>query len=50
MTTKQALRIGIGGPVGSAKTALVEGLCLRLRERCAIAVVTAQEWLGDHPF
>ena len=32
--------IGIGGPVGSGKTALVEGLCLRLRERYSLAVVT----------
>jgi urease accessory protein len=32
--------IGIGGPVGSGKTALVEGLCHRLRERYSLAVVT----------
>ena len=32
--------IGIGGPVGSGKTALVEALCLRLRDRCSLAVVT----------
>ena len=30
MTTP--LRVGIGGPVGSGKTALVEALCKRLRE------------------
>ena len=40
MTTTQPLRIGIGGPVGSGKTALVLTLCRRLRERYQIAVVT----------
>ena len=34
------LRIGIGGPVGSGKTALVAALCRALRERYALAVVT----------
>ena len=32
--------IGVGGPVGSGKTALVEALCLRLRDRVSLAVVT----------
>jgi urease accessory protein len=32
--------IGIGGPVGSGKTALVEALCLKLRDRYSLAVVT----------
>ena len=32
--------IGVGGPVGSGKTALVEVLCLQLRERYSLAVVT----------
>jgi urease accessory protein len=32
--------IGIGGPVGSGKTALVETLCRRLRDRYSLAVVT----------
>ncbi|HEU4685608.1 MAG TPA: urease accessory protein UreG [Nitrospira sp.] len=32
--------IGIGGPVGSGKTALVERLCLALRDRYSLAVVT----------
>jgi len=32
--------IGVGGPVGSGKTALVEGLCRRLRDRYSLAVVT----------
>ncbi len=34
------LRVGIGGPVGSGKTTLVEMLCKRLRERYQLAVVT----------
>ncbi len=34
------LRVGIGGPVGSGKTALTEALCKALRERYRIAVVT----------
>jgi len=34
------LRVGIGGPVGSGKTALALALCLALRERYDIAVVT----------
>jgi urease accessory protein len=35
-----ALRIGVGGPVGSGKTALVEQLCKYLRDRYSIGVVT----------
>jgi urease accessory protein len=34
------LRVGIGGPVGSGKTALLDALCKRLRDRYQIAVVT----------
>ncbi len=34
------LRVGIGGPVGSGKTALVEALCKRLRERHDLFVIT----------
>lgn len=34
------LRVGIGGPVGSGKTALTEKLCLALRDRYSIGVVT----------
>jgi urease accessory protein len=34
------LKIGIGGPVGSGKTALTEALCLRLRDRLDMAVIT----------
>ena len=40
MTDKQPLRIGIGGPVGSGKTALVDRLCRALRDEYQIAVVT----------
>lgn len=36
----QALRVGVGGPVGSGKTALVESLCKAMREDFNIAVVT----------
>jgi len=34
------LRVGIGGPVGSGKTALVEALCKRLRDTFDIFVIT----------
>ena len=37
---KQPLRLGVGGPVGSGKTALVDSLCKRLRAHLNIAVVT----------
>lgn len=37
---KDPLRVGIGGPVGSGKTALTLALCKRLRETYNIAVVT----------
>ena len=40
MSQDQALRVGVGGPVGSGKTALVEALCNSMRERFNIAVVT----------
>jgi urease accessory protein len=39
-TYKQPLRIGIGGPVGSGKTALLEILCKTIRDKLNIAVVT----------
>ncbi|WP_162962657.1 urease accessory protein UreG, partial [Pseudomonas aeruginosa] len=38
--TSQPLRVGIGGPVGSGKTALTLALCRELRERYNLAVVT----------
>jgi urease accessory protein len=34
------LRVGIGGPVGSGKTALCEALCKRMRDHYDMAVVT----------
>jgi len=34
------LRIGIGGPVGSGKTALMDALCKKLRDRYEIAAIT----------
>jgi urease accessory protein len=40
MSENHALRVGVGGPVGSGKTALVNTLCQRLRERFDLAVVT----------
>jgi urease accessory protein len=38
--TKSPLRVGVGGPVGSGKTALLDALCKALRERYQLAVVT----------
>src|SRR5436309_13238919 len=40
MNASQPLRVGIGGPVGSGKTALTLSLCRALRDRYEIAVVT----------
>ena len=37
---KPALRLGIGGPVGSGKTALVKALCAELKQKYNIAVIT----------
>jgi urease accessory protein len=34
------LRVGVGGPVGSGKTSLIEALCKRMRRRYEMAVVT----------
>jgi urease accessory protein len=38
--TRRALRVGIGGPVGSGKTTLVGSLCALLREQLSVVVVT----------
>lgn len=38
--SKSPVRIGVGGPVGSGKTALLEALCKRMRDDYDIAVVT----------
>jgi urease accessory protein len=40
VTRLQPLRVGVAGPVGSGKTALVDALCKHLRDRFEIAVVT----------
>jgi urease accessory protein len=40
MNTSEPLRVGIGGPVGSGKTALTLALCRKLRDTYNIAVVT----------
>jgi urease accessory protein len=37
---KTCVKIGVGGPVGSGKTALLDTLCKRLRDRYDIAVIT----------
>src|ERR1043165_4445673 len=34
------LRVGVGGPVGSGKTALMDVLCMRLRDSYEIAAIT----------
>ncbi|MDT5304491.1 MAG: urease accessory protein, partial [Mycobacterium sp.] len=36
----EPLRIGVGGPVGSGKTALVAALCRQLRDELSLAVLT----------
>src|ERR1700758_2748343 len=41
------LRVGIGGPVGSGKTALVEALCKRLRDRYGICVITNDSYTNE---
>ncbi|WP_030598323.1 GTP-binding protein [Streptomyces rimosus] len=38
--TRRALRIGLGGPVGTGKTATVAALCRALRDELSLAVVT----------
>ena len=38
--TKAPLRIGVGGPVGSGKTALVDSLCKTMRDRYRLGVIT----------
>jgi urease accessory protein len=38
--TNGPLRVGVGGPVGSGKTALMDALCKRLRDHFEIAAIT----------
>jgi urease accessory protein len=40
MTRKEPLRIGIGGPVGSGKTALMDRLCKTMRGRFELVAIT----------
>ena len=40
MSTHGPLRVGIGGPVGSGKTALMDALCREFRDRYDIAAIT----------
>src|SRR6056297_1086039 len=40
MSQHGPLRVGIGGPVGSGKTSLVEALCKRLRDQVELVVIT----------
>jgi urease accessory protein len=40
MTDKEPLRIGIGGPVGSGKTALMDRLCKAMRGRWELVAIT----------
>lgn len=40
MSNRGPLRVGIGGPVGSGKTALTEALCKRMRDHFSIAAIT----------
>lgn len=40
MQNHDVLRVGVGGPVGSGKTALLDALCKRLRDQYQLAVVT----------
>jgi urease accessory protein len=50
-TSHGPLRVGIGGPVGSGKTALMDALCKRLRARYQIAAITNDiytKWDADY--
>ena len=45
------LRVGVGGPVGSGRTALMDALCKRMRERYEIAAITNDiytKWDADY--
>jgi len=50
-STIEALRVGVGGPVGSGKTALVDSLCKAMRDKFQMAVVTNDIYTKeDHDF
>ncbi|HVB15627.1 MAG TPA: urease accessory protein UreG [Stellaceae bacterium] len=40
ISPREPLRIGIGGPLGSGKTALMDGLCKRMRSRFELVAIT----------
>lgn len=40
MNNTGPLRVGLGGPVGSGKTSLLDAMCRRMRDRYSVAVVT----------
>ncbi|MDT5191485.1 MAG: urease accessory protein [Mycobacterium sp.] len=44
----EPLRIGIGGPVGSGKTALVAALCRQLRDELSLAVLTNDNYTTEY--
>jgi urease accessory protein len=49
--THGPLRVGVGGPVGSGKTTLMDALCKRMRERYDIAAITNDiytKWDADY--
>lgn len=45
--TSSPLRVGVGGPVGSGKTALLEVLCKKMRDHFEIAVVTNDIYIKE---
>jgi urease accessory protein len=49
MSAPRPLKVGIGGPVGSGKTALVESLVVRLRDRYDVAVITNDIYTQETP-
>ena len=45
------MRVGVGGPVGSGKTALMDALCKKLRQKYQIAAITNDiytKWDADY--
>ena len=42
--TREPLRIGIGGPVGSGKTALMDWLCKSMRSRFELVAIGLDSW------
>ncbi|MGE5269015.1 MAG: urease accessory protein UreG [Thiohalocapsa sp.] len=47
MSAKEPLRIGIGGPVGSGKTALMDRLCKAMRGRYELVAITNDIYTGE---